>query len=112
MTSAKAGGSKYILYAVRCIQNTKVYDRRQGCREILVNNFGDVEVLDFKDYPLPNSCYGDFTHLNYRGAANFSTFFDRLLKGNILGKKGKQLFIDEKIKSAREDLAGKNGKGY
>ncbi|MDR0422404.1 MAG: hypothetical protein LBH72_05265 [Proteiniphilum sp.] len=32
----------------------------------------DVKYMDYSAYPLPDSCYGDISHLNYRGARIFS----------------------------------------
>lgn len=39
----------------------------------------DATLLDFHDFPLPDSCYGDADHLNYYGATEFSLFLDSLL---------------------------------
>lgn len=36
--------------------------------------FPGVDYLDFSAFPLPDRCYGDITHLNYRGAEIFSTY--------------------------------------
>lgn len=36
-------------------------------------------LLDFSDMVLPDSCYGDMTHLNYRGAESFSLNLNDLL---------------------------------
>jgi len=37
-------------------------------------------LLDFSDMVLQDSCYGDITHLNYRGAKVFSLYLNDLLK--------------------------------
>lgn len=39
----------------------------------------DATFLDFHDFPLPDSCYGDADHLNYYGATEFSLYLDSLL---------------------------------
>ena len=39
----------------------------------------DATLLDFHDFPLPDSCYGDADHLNFYGATQFSLFLDSLL---------------------------------
>lgn len=36
--------------------------------------YPDVPMLNFMDVVLPDSCYGDLDHLNYRGAAVFSLY--------------------------------------
>jgi hypothetical protein len=40
----------------------------------------DTEYLDFSEFPLPDSCYGDIEHLNYKGAEIFSHYLDKELK--------------------------------
>jgi hypothetical protein len=40
----------------------------------------DTEYLDFSGFPLPDSCYGDIGHLNYKGAEIFSRYLDKELK--------------------------------
>jgi len=61
------------------------------------NKFNDVKFLDFKDFPLENSEYGDLDHLNYKGAKKFSTWFNFLLEDGLIEKDNNQEFIDEKI---------------
>ncbi len=39
----------------------------------------DATLLDFHDFSLPDSCYGDSDHLNYYGATEFSLFLDSIL---------------------------------
>ncbi|GHT65454.1 hypothetical protein AGMMS50239_25330 [Bacteroidia bacterium] len=34
----------------------------------------DVDYMDFSDFLLPDSCYGDIGHLNYHGAEIFSEY--------------------------------------
>ena len=46
--------------------------------------FNDVTFLDFNDFPLSNREFGDFTHVNYRGAKIFSLWFDVLLEKGLL----------------------------
>ena len=39
----------------------------------------DATLLDYHDFPLPDSCYGNADHLNYYGATEFSLFLDSML---------------------------------
>lgn len=70
-------------------------------QQIRRSRFGDTEFLDFKDFPLANSEFGNLEHLNFRGARKFSTFFNKLLQDSLLEKKDKQEFINSEMKSAK-----------
>lgn len=39
--------------------------------------FGDIEFLDFKDFEINDSEFGDLQHLNYKGARKFSLWFEK-----------------------------------
>ncbi len=67
-------------------------------QELRNRMFSDVAFLDFKNFPLLTTDYGNLEHLNYRGARKFSIFFDQLLKAGLLNKSDPQLFIDERLK--------------
>lgn len=43
------------------------------------NNMARDSLYDFSSYILPDSCYGDITHLNYRGAGIFSKILNEKL---------------------------------
>lgn len=47
-------------------------------------NYPKVPFLDFHNFPMTNDEFGDFDHLNYKGAKRFSLFFNEL--------RGKQIF--------------------
>jgi hypothetical protein len=66
-------------------------------RDILNHELGDVDFLDFKDYHLKDSDYGDLEHLNYRGAKKYSLFFNKLLKSGLLEKADKQKYINQQM---------------
>lgn len=66
-------------------------------REILHFKLLNTELLDFKDFPIENHEFGDFEHLNFKGARVFSIFFNNLLDLNILNKNNKQDFINNII---------------
>jgi hypothetical protein len=66
-------------------------------QKIRKEELGDTELLDFKDFPLQNSDYGDLEHLNYRGAKKYSLFINKLIKEGLLEKKDKQKFIQDQM---------------
>jgi hypothetical protein len=70
---------------------------RKKFREIRTTRFATVEFLDFKNYPLLDAEFGDFEHLNYRGAKKFSIFFNELIESGLLQQENKQKFIKEQI---------------
>lgn len=45
-------------------------------------NYSKIDYLDFSSFSMPDSCYGDFVHLNISG----STFFSTYLKDNGIVK--------------------------
>jgi len=67
-------------------------------KSVLNSEFNNLEYLDFSKFPLSDSEFGDLQHVNYRGAARFSSWFDQLLKDGLISKKDKQEFINERIK--------------
>lgn len=71
-------------------------------RKILSERFSGVELLDFIDFPLLNSEFGDLQHVNYRWAKRFSIWFNDLVSEGLLEKKDKQKFIDEKIEQEKK----------
>jgi hypothetical protein len=66
-------------------------------KEILNTTLQGVEFLDFRDFPLLNSEFGDLEHTNYRGAKKYSMFLNKLLKSGLMKKDQKQKFINEQI---------------
>ena len=89
---------QHIYYASR--KNEKVF------RRIRNEKFENVPFLDFNDFPLTNGEFGDFGHLNYRGAEKFSLWFDELLKKGLLSRSTKNEFINSEIK--KYELTSKN----
>lgn len=67
-------------------------------KKVLLEQFNNVEFLDFLEYPLKNSDFYDSGHLNSKGAKTFSTWFNSLLENGILNKEKKQEYIDQQIK--------------
>ncbi len=72
-------------------------------QKLLKTKFATVEFLDFKNFPLKTTEYGDLNHLNHKGAKIYSQFFDRLLKAGLLSKTNKQEFINTEIEAVRKE---------
>jgi hypothetical protein len=43
----------------------------------------DVKYMDYSAFPLPDSCYGDIDHLNYRGARIFSRYLQERFSADV-----------------------------
>jgi hypothetical protein len=39
--------------------------------------------MDYSTFQLPDSCYGDVTHLNYRGARIFSQYLQERFSADV-----------------------------
>lgn len=46
-------------------------------REYYAQNYSNFKFYDFKDMELPDSCFGDLDHLNYKGAKVFSEYLEK-----------------------------------
>ncbi|MDT0295351.1 hypothetical protein ACFQ3R_14460 [Mesonia ostreae] len=94
----KINDKKVIL--IRSPQHKKYagYMNEEKYKQILNTRYADLEYLDFSNFPLSNSEFGDLTHLNYKGAAIFSEWFANLMNNGLLEKEDKQDYIDQKIK--------------
>jgi hypothetical protein len=68
-------------------------------QEIKRTKFPDVELLDFRDYPVSNDELGDFDHLNHTGAKKFSIFFNDLVEKGLLDYKSKQKDINAALEN-------------
>lgn len=92
------------VYLVRTPQNKKFEYLKNEKAFLQIKNaeFPEIELLDFNDFPLPDSDFADFGHLNYRGASRFSKWFNSLLESGLLANKNKQAFIDQNISKLRE----------
>jgi hypothetical protein len=51
-------------------------------QEVRQKKFSTVPFLDFKNFPVQNSEFGDLQHLNYKGATKFSIWFNIQLQEN------------------------------
>jgi len=63
--------------------------------------FKDVDFLDFNNFPLNNEEFGDFEHLNYKGAKRFSLWFNELLEKGLLSMENKSEFIISEMEQVR-----------
>lgn len=75
------------------------YSNELTYQKIRNNRYSSIEYLDFSNFPLKNSEFGDLEHLNHKGAKIFSIWFDRLLNTGFLKQKNKQATINEEIKT-------------
>jgi peroxiredoxin family protein len=70
------------LYLFRCPMHQKMFeivDEKQFQR-IRKEQFSGIPFLDYHDFPLTNDEFGDFDHLNYKGAKKFSEYFNSEMK--------------------------------
>lgn len=77
--------------------NEKIF---QKCR---MDRFSDIVFLDFNDFPLLDSDFGDLEHLNFRGARKFSIFFSYLLENGLLSNENPQEFINDEMTKWNSD---------
>lgn len=75
----------------------KGYRNEKQFQEILQAQFSDLEFLDFSNFPLPDSEFADYEHLNYKGAKKYSIWFNDLLKEGFLKQTNKQVIIENKM---------------
>jgi hypothetical protein len=63
--------------------------------------FEKIPFLDCIDFPLFNHQFGDFDHLNFKGARTFSLFFNRLVQQKITSKTEVNQLIEIEIESEK-----------
>jgi hypothetical protein len=93
----KSKNVKVILVRTPIYKNAPMLGNERVFQNYLHKKFGDIEFIDFKNYLLPISNYGDLTHLNYIGADKFSTWFDGLINVGLLESNNKQKLVDSAI---------------
>lgn len=76
-------------------------DNENKLYRIRNERFKNIEFLDFDKFPLKDDQFGDFGHLNYKGAKIFSLWFYDLIKDGLLTKKNKNEFIKNEIEKVR-----------
>ena len=87
------------VYLLRSPQHIKSLNLKNDSLyfEILNTRFKNNEFLDFSKVPFTSNEFGDFDHLNYKGAKIYSLWFSQILKDGLLLKNNKQKFINQKI---------------
>ena len=93
----QANGKRVILIRSPLHDKYAWYKNELTFKAVLANNFENIEFLDFSKFPLKNSEFADFEHLNSKGATVYSTWFGSLLRNNILEKEDKQSIINDAI---------------
>jgi len=85
------------VFLVRSPQHAKYAGRmnEESFQAIRMKNFPDIEYLDFNDFPLENSEFGDLNHLNFKGARKFSIWFNEQIGKGFLRASNKQQFISD-----------------
>lgn len=58
-------------------QHNKCFLDSTYYREYYAKNYSNIKFYDFKDMHLPDSCFGDLDHLNYKGAKVFSEYLEK-----------------------------------
>jgi hypothetical protein len=56
------------------IYKPEIYGDIDKLNEFYNTYFSEVKYLDYSAFPLPDFCYGDIGHLNYKGAEIFSKY--------------------------------------
>lgn len=90
------------VYLVRAPQHKFFIDRKNEKTFVKVREtyFNDIEFLDFNNFSLKNDEFGDFGHLNHKGAKIFSTYFNSLIHDGLLEQKDKKSFIANSMKKS------------
>jgi hypothetical protein len=71
----------------------EVYGNKESANDFHDACLPDVRYMDYSAFPLPDSCYADITHLNYRGCENIQPIlagalfrgYERDRRGELLG---------------------------
>jgi hypothetical protein len=101
---------KVNIFLVRSPQH-KLYSGRINedyFRNIKDSLFKEIVFLDFNNFSLNNSEFGDLEHLNHYGAKVFSLWFNKLLKDNLLNKEDKKEFIEIEMRKYERTTKYKN----
>ena len=93
----QAKGVKVLFIRMPARQEMPFFKNEAQYQQIKSSRFAAVELLDFKDFPAVIDEYGDFDHLNHKGAARFSAYFNQLMEAGLLRAANKQQQIDASI---------------
>ena len=91
------------VFLVRSPQHAKYAGRinEKSLQDVQKKYFPHIEYLDFNDFPLADSEFGDLSHLNFKGAQKFSTWFNELLGKGLLKASNKRQFISDALKAIK-----------
>jgi hypothetical protein len=95
------------VFLIRSPQHPKFegYENEKVYKGILHNRLNDIEYLDFSNFPLSNSEFGDLEHLNHKGAKIFSNWFNKLIENGLLSETYKQEYINNNIRQIKSTNA-------
>lgn len=95
--------NKVNVYFIRSPQHVNLNSRKNEKDFMKIKNerFGDVEFLDFNDFPIENYEFADFGHLNHKGAKKFSVWFNNLLSNDLLSISNKSEYVASEINHLR-----------
>ena len=63
---------------------SKYFVNEEQFQKILSERYSEIKFVDFVDFPLDDSCYKDYRHLNKKGSAIFSKYFNDYLNDSII----------------------------
>ena len=104
ITFCKENNVKVFLIRSPLHKNYDGFDNEVMFQNLLNTKYKEFEFLDFAKFPLNNDEYGDFQHLNHKGARKYSLWFDVILKKGLFEKANKQHFINTEINSLNIEL--------
>jgi hypothetical protein len=81
---------------IRSPQHKKIqnFKNEKSYQEIRNTRFKELSYLDFKTYPIVDSLFADYSHLNQYGATKISRVLDSLIKTGSLDKQHINLTFD------------------
>jgi hypothetical protein len=100
----KKNGVEPVLIRSPLHERYRGYENEKLYTQIIEKRYSSVVYLDFSKFPLPDSAFGDFEHLNYKGARVFSKWFSSMLQHGVLSMSNKQGYIDKAIREERTKL--------
>jgi hypothetical protein len=68
------------------VYKPEIYESIDKLNDFYDTYLSGVKYLDYSAFPLPDSCYGDIGHLNYKGAQIFSKYLQENLNVDVRSK--------------------------
>jgi hypothetical protein len=69
----------------------------EAFQRLRLERYGDIDFLDFQQFPLADSDFADIGHLNHIGADKFSRWVATLIEEGLFTTPDKQAFIDARL---------------